>query len=131
MTLKEEEITRKEMAKILPTIQIGHIDKNVKDYLNNTIDDIIEEETKEIALMDNNADNQDEKNDMDYENKFKDDFESATTELKSAVEDSINKMESKETTVEEDIPSSAADDVNSFLNNLLQQVDAVNTRAKL
>ena len=131
MTLKEEEITRKEMAKILPTIQIGHIDKNVKDYLNNTIDDIIEEETKEIALMDNNADNQDEKNDMDYENKFKDDFESATTELKSAVEDSINKMESKETTVEEDIPSSAADDVNSFLNNLLQQVDVVNTRAKL
>ena len=131
MTLKEEEITRKEMAKILPTIQIGHIDKNVKDYLNNTIDDIIEEESKDIALTDTNADNQDEKNDMDYENKFKDDFESATTEFKSGVEDSINKMESKETTVEEDIPSSAADDVNSFLNNLLQQVDVVNTRAKL
>ena len=44
MTLKEEEITRKEMAKILPSIQIGHIDKDVKQYLNNTIADIIEED---------------------------------------------------------------------------------------
>ena len=37
MTLKEEEINRKEMAKILPNIQIGYIDKDVKEYLNNTI----------------------------------------------------------------------------------------------
>ena len=53
MTLQEEEITRKEMAKILPSIQIGHIDKDVKQYLNSTIDDIIEEEAKETKSKEN------------------------------------------------------------------------------
>lgn len=131
MTLKEEEITRKEMAKILPTIQIGHIDKNVKEYLNNTIDDMIEEETKETSMPKSNADNLDEKTDLESENKFKEDFESVATELKSGLENASNEIESKDTNVEEDIPSSAADDVNSFLNNLLHQVDVVNNRPKL
>ena len=130
MTLKEEEINRKEMAKILPNIQIGYIDKDVKEYLNNTIDDIIEEETKETLLIDNIDDNQDEKIDIDTENKFKDDLEGLAKESKSSPKNSPNLAEIKGVVTEEDIPASAAEDVNNFLNNLIDHVDKVNSNMK-
>ena len=130
MTLKEEEINRKEMAKILPNIQIGYIDKDVKEYLNNTIDDIIEEETNETLLIDNIDDNQDEKIDMDTENKFKDDTEGLAKETKSSPKNSTNLAEIKGVVTEEDIPASAAEDVNNFLNNLIDHVDKVNSNIK-
>ena len=130
MTLKEEEINRKEMAKILPNIQIGYIDKDVKEYLNNTIDDIIEEETKETLLIDNIDDNQDEKIDIDTENKFKDDIEVLAKEIKSSPKNSTNLAEIKGVVTEEDIPASAAEDVNNFLNNLIDHVDKVNSSKK-
>ena len=58
MTLEEEEMSRKEIQKILPSIQIGYVDKNVKDYLNNTLADITEEgEANGISLS--NGDNSD------------------------------------------------------------------------
>ena len=58
MTLEEEEMSRKEIQKILPSIQIGYVDKNVKDYLNNTLADITEEgEANGISLE--NGDNSD------------------------------------------------------------------------
>ena len=130
MTLKEEEINRKEMAKILPNIQIGYIDKDVKEYLNNTIDDIIEEETKETILIDNIDDNQDEKIDIDTENKFKDDIEVLAKEIKSSPKNSTNLAEIKGVVTEEDIPASAAEDLNNFLNNLIDHVDKVNSNIK-
>ena len=130
MTLKEEEINRKEMAKILPNIQIGYIDKDVKEYLNNTIDDIIEEETKETILIDNIDDNQDEKIDIDTENKFKDDIEVLAKEIKSSPKNSTNLAEIKGVVTEEDIPASAAEDLNNFLNNLIDHVDKVNSNMK-
>ena len=131
MTLKEEEITRKEMAKILPSIQIGHIDKDVKQYLNSTIDDIIEEEAKETKLKDNIDENQDEKNDTEAENKVKSDVESIPTEIKAGLEQITNIKEVPEAIIEADIPSSAGSDVNNFLNNLLLQVDRVNKKEDL
>ena len=130
MTLKEEEINRKEMAKILPNIQIGYIDKDVKEYLNNTIDDLIEEETKETLLIDNIDDNQDEKIDIDTENKFKDDIEVLAKETKSSPKNSSNLAEIKGLVTEEDIPASSAEDVNNFLNNLIDHVDKVNSSIK-
>ena len=130
MTLKEEEITRKEMAKILPSIQIGHIDKDVKQYLNSTIDDIIEEEAKETKLKENITENPDEKSDTDPENRIKSD-ESIPKEIKAGLDQITNLEEVPEAIIEQDIPSSAGSDVNNFLNNLLQRVDRVNKKEDL
>ena len=120
MTLKEEEITRKEMAKILPSIQIGYIDKDVKRFLNDTIDDIIVEETKEQMLTDNIVINKDKKIDIESENKTKDETESIKVDAITGIQNISDIKDVKEAIIEEDIPSSAAEDVNSFLNNLLQ-----------
>ena len=130
MTLQEEEITRKEMAKILPSIQIGHIDKDVKQYLNSTIDDIIEEEAKETKLKENITENPDEKSDTDPENRIKSD-ESIPKEIKAGLDQITNLEEVPEAIIEQDIPSSAGSDVNNFLNNLLQRVDRVNKKEDL
>ena len=130
MTLQEEEITRKEMAKILPSIQIGHIDKDVKQYLNSTIDDIIEEEAKETKSKENITENPDEKGDTDPENRIKSD-ESIPKEIKAGLDQITNLEEVPEAIIEQDIPSSAGSDVNNFLNNLLQRVDRVNKKEDL
>ena len=136
MTLKEEEITRKEMAKILPSIQIGHIDKDVKQYLNNTIADIIEEDVSVIPAKDaNETINETEKIDQETEKEFKADLTSTTRHQKFDIENQDSNGEAEQVVdknsiskswnikLEDDIPSSAADDVNSFLNNLIQRVD--------
>ena len=131
MTLKEEEITRKEMVKILPSIQIGHIDKDVKQYLNSTIDDIVEEEAKETKSKENIAENPDEKSDTEPENRIKGDVESIPKEIKAGLDQITNLEEVPEAIIEQDIPSSAGSDVNNFLNNLLLQVDRVNKKEDL
>ena len=131
MTLQEEEITRKEMAKILPSIQIGHIDKDVKQYLNSTIDDIIEEEAKETKSKENIAENPDEKSDTEPENRIKGDLESIPKEIKAGLDQITNLEEVPEAIIEQDIPSSAGSDVNNFLNNLLLRVDRVNKKEDL
>ena len=130
MTLQEEEITRKEMAKILPSIQIGHIDKDVKQYLNSTIDDIIEEEAKETNSKENIAENPDEKSDTDPENRIKSD-ESIPKEIKAGLDQITNLEEVPEAIIEQDIPSSAGSDVSNFLNNLILRVDRVNKKEDL
>ena len=131
MTLQEEEITRKEMAKILPSIQIGHIDKDVKQYLNSTIDDIIEEEAKETKSKENIAENPDEKSDTEPENRIKGDVESIPKEIKAGLDQITNLTDVPEAIIEQDIPSSAGSDVNNFLNNLLLRVDRVNKKEDL
>lgn len=136
MTLKEEEITRKEMAKILPTIQIGHIDKDVKQYLNNTIEDIIEEDVNVIPAKDaNETIHEKEKIDEGTEKEFEGDVTSTTKHPKFDIENHDSKNEAEQVIdknsnsksldfkLEDDIPSSAANDVNSFLNNLIRRVD--------
>ena len=131
MTLQEEEITRKEMAKILPSIQIGHIDKDVKQYLNSTIDDIIEEEAKETKSKENVTENSNEKSDTEPENRIKGDVESIPKEIKAGLDQITNLEEVPEAIIEQDIPSSAGSDVNNFLNNLLLRVDRVNKKEDL
>ena len=139
MTLKEEEITRKEMAKILPSIQIGHIDKDVKQYLNNTIADIIGEDVNiDPPKDDMEPIDETKKLDKKPENEYAEDSISSTKQPKLDKEIMESKNERKQVIeenlmakklsdkLEDDIPSSAADDINSFLNNLIERVDEEN-----
>ena len=137
MTLKEDEIRRKEMAKILPSIQIGYIDKSVKEYLNNTLEDIEDEvKANENSIKNNtNEINQIEKGEDQSEKKLEQD--SSLTEKYIDVENNIaeanhdddeifNKCSNTQfwdSKLEDDIPSSAGDDVQSFLSNLIHRVD--------
>ena len=136
MTLKEEEVTRREMAKILPSIQIGHIDKNVKEYLNSTIDDVTHVEVNAIQnTYINDTTTETEKNDEESEHKLKDDdhFQTLTSPMKNDHDaernDKKNLIEndvitkSLDLTLEDHVPSAAADNVNSFLNSLIQRAD--------
>ena len=136
MTLKEEEVQRKEMAKILPSIQIGYVDKNAKKYLNNTIDDIIISESSVDEDKDTNdgADG-DEKMDNDVENKLKTISPNGISNIEDELEDdqNIEKGQNKDSNANKNwtfnfnedniLASSAGEEANNFLNNLIQRVE--------
>ena len=136
MTLKEEEVQRKEMTKILPSIQIGYVDKNAKKYLNNTIDDIIISESSVDEDKDTNdgADG-DEKMDNDVENKLKTISPNGISNIEDELEDdqNIEKGQNKDSNANKNwtfnsnqdniLASSAGEEANNFLNNLIQRVE--------
>ena len=136
MTLKEEEVQRKEMTKILPSIQIGYVDKNAKKYLNNTIDDIIISESSVDEDKDTNdgADG-DEKMDNDVENKLKTISPNGVSNIQDKLEDdqiveeglnedsNANKNWTFNFNEDNILASSAGEEANNFLNNLIQRVE--------
>ena len=132
MTLKEEEVQRKEMAKIIPSIQIGYVDKNAKKYLNNTIDDIIiSESSVDEEKNTNEGVDGDEKMDNDVENKLK----TISPSIEDKVQDDQNVEEGQNKDSNENknwtfnfnedniLASSAGEEANNFLNNLIQRVE--------
>ena len=136
MTLKEEEVQRKEMTKILPSIQIGYVDKNAKKYLNNTIDDIIISESSVDEDKDtNDGDDGDEKMENDVENKLKTISPNGISNIEDELEDdqNIEKGQNKDSNANKNwtfnfnqdniLASSAGEEANNFLNNLIQRVE--------
>ena len=131
MTLEEEEMSRKEIQKILPSIQIGYVDKNVKDYLNNTLADITEEGEANGISLDNgdNSDVSESNNEADEttDGTVKEDDKSINTNSinagnnKSTDEKGDIFDESTRSKPEDDIPVSAANDVDRVLNSLIQR----------
>ena len=132
MTLKEEEVQRKEMAKILPSIQIGYVDKNAKKYLNNTIEDIIiSESSVDEEKNTNEGVDGDEKMDNDVENKLK----TISPNIEDKVQDdqNVEKGQNKDSNANKNLTfnfnegnilaSSAGEEANNFLNNLIQRVE--------
>ena len=132
MTLKEEEVQRKEMAKILPSIQIGYVDKNAKKYLNNTIEDIIiSESSVDEEKNTNEGVDGDEKMDNDVENKLK----TISPNIEDKVQDDQNVEEgqNKDSNANKNwtfnfnedniLASSAGEEANNFLNNIIQRVE--------
>ena len=134
MTLKEEEVQRKEMVKILPSIQIGYVDKNAKKYLNNTIDDIIISESS-VDEEKNTNEGVDEKMDSDVENKLKtispngesnigdEHADGQKTEAGQNEDSSANKNWTFNFNEDNILASSAGEEANNFLNNLIQRVE--------
>ena len=136
MTLKEEEVQRKEMVKILPSIQIGYVDKNAKKYLNNTIDDII---ISESSVEEENNTNEgvdgDDKMDSDVENKLKiispkgesniedEHADDQKTEAGQNKDSNANKNWTFNFNEDNILASSAGEEANNFLNNLIQRVE--------
>ena len=136
MTLKEEEVQRKEMAKILPSIQIGYVDKNAKKYLNNTIDDIIiSESSLDEEKNTNEGVDGDEKMDSDVENKLKtispngesnieaEHADDQKTEAGRNKDSNANKNWTFNFNEDNILASSAGEEANNFLNNLIQRVE--------
>ena len=136
MTLKEEEVQRKEMVKILPSIQIGYVDENAKKYLNDTIDDIIISESSiDEEKNPNEGVGGDEKMDSDVENKPKAISPRGMSNIKDKQEydQMINAVKDKDSNANkkwtsnfnEDniLASSAGEEANNFLNNLIQRVE--------
>ena len=132
MTLKEEEVQRKEMAKILPSIQIGYVDKNAKKYLNNTIEDIIiSESSVDEEKNTNEGVDGDEKMDNDVENKLK--TISPSIEDKVQDDQNVEEGQNKDSNANKNwtfnfnedniLASSAGEEANNFLNNLIQRVE--------
>ena len=132
MTLKEEEVQRKEMAKILPSIQIGYVDKNAKKYLNNTIEDIIiSESSVDEEKNTNERVDGDEKMDNDVENKLK--TISPSIEDKVQDDQNVEEGQNKDSNANKNwtfnfnedniLASSAGEEANNFLNNLIQRVE--------
>ena len=136
MTLKEEEVQRKEMTKILPSIQIGYVDKNAKKYLNNTIDDIIiSESSVDEEKNTNEGVDGEEKMDNDVENKLKTISPSGISNIEDKLEDdqNVEKGQNKDSNANKNwtfnfnedniLASSAGEEANNFLNNLIQRVE--------
>ena len=136
MTLKEEEVQRKEMAKILPSIQIGYVDKNAKKYLNNTINDIIiSDSSVDEEKNTNEGVDGDEKMDNDVENKLKTISPNGISNIEDELEDdqNIEKGQNKDSNANKNwtfnfnedniLASSAGEEANNFLNNLIQRVE--------
>ena len=136
MTLKEEEVQRKEMAKILPSIQIGYVDKNAKKYLNNTIDDIIiSESSVDEEKNTNEGVDGDEKMDNDVENKLKVISPNGVSNIEDKLEgdQNVEKGQNKDSNANKNwtfnfnqdniLASSAGEEANNFLNNLIQRVE--------
>ena len=136
MTLKEEEVQRKEMAKILPSIQIGYVDKNAKKYLNETIDDIIiSESSVDEEKNTNEGVGGDEKMDSDVENNLKAISPNGISNTKEKQEDdqTIDAEKDKDSNTNKNwtfhfnedniLASSAGEEANNFLNNLIQRVE--------
>ena len=132
MTLKEEEVQRKEIAKILPSIQIGYVDKNAKKYLNNTINDmIISESSVDEEKNTNDGVDGDEKMDNDVENKLK--TISPSIEDKVQDDQNVEEGQNKDSNANKNwtfnfnedniLASSAGEEANNFLNNLIQRVE--------
>ena len=136
MTLKEEEVQRKEMVKILPSIQIGYVDKNAKKYLNNTIEDIIiSESSVDEEKNTNEGVDGDEKMDSDVENKLKtispngisnikdEHADDQKTEAGQNKDSNANKNWTFNFNEDNILASSAGEEANNFLNNLIQRVE--------
>ena len=136
MTLKEEEVGRKEIAKILPSIQIGYVDKNAKKYLNETIDDIIiSESSVDEEKNTNEGVDGDEKMDSDVENKLKtispngesnieaEHADDQKTEAGRNKDSNANKNWTFNFNEDNILASSAGEEANNFLNNLIQRVE--------
>ena len=136
MTLKEEEVQRKEMVKILPSIQIGYVDKNAKKYLNNTIDDIIiSESSVDEEKNTNEGVDGDEKMDNDVENKLKVISPNGVSNIEDKLEgdQNVEKGQNKDSNANKNwtfnfnedniLASSAGEEANNFLNNLIQRVE--------
>ena len=136
MTLKEEEVGRKEIAKILPSIQIGYVDKNAKKYLNETIDDIIiSESSVDEEKNTNEGVDGDEKMDSDVENKLKtispngesnieaEHADDQKTEAGRNKDSNANKNWTFNFNEDNILASSAGEEANNFLSNLIQRVE--------
>ena len=136
MTLKEEEVQRKEMAKILPSIQIGYVDKNAKKYLNNTINDIIiSDSSVDEEKNTNEGVDGDEKMDNDVENKLKVISPNGVSNIEDKLEgdQNVEKGQNKDSNANKNwtfnfnqdniLASSAGEEANNFLNNLIQRVE--------
>ena len=136
MTLKEEEVERKEMAKILPSIQIGYVDKNAKKYLNNTINDIIiSDSSVDEEKNTNEGVDGDEKMDNDVENKLKVISPNGVSNIEDKLEgdQNVEKGQNKDSNANKNwtfnfnqdniLASSAGEEANNFLNNLIQRVE--------
>ena len=136
MTLKEEEVGRKEIAKILPSIQIGYVDKNAKKYLNETIDDIIiSESSVDEEKNTNEGFDGDEKMDSDVENKLKtispngesniedEHADDQKTEAGQNKYSNVNKNWNFNFNEDNILASSAGEEANNFLSNLVQRVE--------
>ena len=136
MTLKEEEVQRKEMAKLLPSIQIGYVDKNAKKYLNNTINDIIiSDSSVDEEKNTNEGVDGDEKMDNDVENKLKVISPNGVSNIEDKLEgdQNVEKGQNKDSNANKNwtfnfnedniLASSAGEEANNFLNNLIQRVE--------
>ena len=136
MTLKEEEVQRKEMVKILPSIQIGYVDKNAKKYLNNTINDIIiSDSSVDEEKNTNEGVDGDEKMDNDVENKLKVISPNGVSNIEDKLEgdQNVEKGQNKDSNANKNwtfnfnedniLASSAGEEANNFLNNLIQRVE--------
>ena len=136
MTLKEEEVQRKEMAKILPSIQIGYVDKNAKKYLNNTINDIIiSDSSVDEEKNTNEGVDGDEKMDNDVENKLKVISPNGVSNIEDKLEgdQNVEKGQNKDSNANKNwtfnfnqdniLASSAGEEANNFLNNVIQRVE--------
>ena len=124
------------MAKILPSIQIGYVDKNAKKYLNNTIDDIIiSDSSVDEEKNTNEGVDGDEKMDNDVENKLKVISPNGVSNIEDKLEDdqNVEKGQNKDSNANKNwtfnfnqdniLASSAGEEANNFLNNLIQRVE--------
>ena len=124
------------MAKILPSIQIGYVDKNAKKYLNNTIDDIIiSDSSVDEEKNTNEGVDGDEKMDNDVENKLKVISPNGVSNIEDKLEgdQNVEKGQNKDSNANKNwtfnfnedniLASSAGEEANNFLSNLIQRVE--------